>query len=87
MTCEDNHSQRQPLKAFLLQAAVREVPLTDVAVIVPVSGIWAPGDRLEGLSSLDEMAVWENARHYWAAVASDVRQTERPLLVGIKIIS
>lgn len=73
-----HHPQRQPLKAFLLQAAARDVPLTDVAVIVPVSGMWAPGDRLEGLSSLDEAAVWENARHYWA-VASDVRDIIRRL--------
>lgn len=75
---QGHHSQRQPLKAFLLHAAAREVPLTDVAVIVPVSGIWAPGDKLEGLSSLDGAAVWENARHAWK-VASDVRDIIRRL--------
>lgn len=71
-----HHSQRQPLKAFLLHAAAREMPLTDLAVIVPVSGIWAPGDKMEGLSSLNEAAVWENARHAWK-VASDVRDIIR----------
>ncbi|MFG2703152.1 hypothetical protein [Streptomyces sp. NPDC048386] len=67
-----HHSACQPLRALSLSDQAQKVPLTDVAVIVAISGIWAPGDYLEGLSVLDDDKVWMNARQAWP-LAGDVR--------------
>lgn len=72
------HSYRQPLAAFGLSERASAIPLTDPAVLVPVSGIWAAGDGLEGLAALDDAAIWENARHFWA-VGTEMRAVIRKL--------
>lgn len=60
-----HHSQCQPLRALEISEKAQNVALTDDAIVVPVGGVWAPGDRIEGLSTLDEQAVWENACQRW----------------------
>jgi hypothetical protein len=77
-----HHSQCQPLRALQISEEAQDVPLTDPAIVVVVSGVWAPGDCIEGLSALDEQAVWENARQRWRLSPAVRRVIDRRAAAG-----